>query len=153
MGASYTEFRGDGFWARDSEVEFWLCLMVEQIDQIENPPEWLVAARNHWWIHGTEGFNGCVSADLDEFAAKEERRATLYSLSGKALARLQAQGEILSKAFLDGVCPQKNGAIWFGGTRTTVFSDYGQKWMALLAKAPQMDEAALPSGHWPLQTR
>lgn len=96
MGSSYTEFKGNGFWARDGQVEVWLYLLVEQIDLIENAPEWLKALQEEWHIQATVGFNGCVTAGLDQALNTEEKRELILRLSQTVLEKLRSQGPELT---------------------------------------------------------
>ena len=41
MGSTYIDYRGKGFEANDSEIEIWLALMVQEIDKLPQPPDWL----------------------------------------------------------------------------------------------------------------
>jgi hypothetical protein len=48
MGSSFIEFKDYGFWARDTHIDLWLYLLVQEIDELESIPDWLKEARDHW---------------------------------------------------------------------------------------------------------
>lgn len=85
VGSSFTEYRGRGFWARDSKLEIWLYLLVKTIDR-HNPIEpWLSRARDDWHIQATAGMTGCVCASLDEHLGdRASHVATLIVLAEEA---------------------------------------------------------------------
>jgi hypothetical protein len=89
MGSSYTEYRGCGFWARDVQVEVWLHLLARQADAVAHPPAWLDAACEDWRLQATAGFNGAVSAGLDDhLGCDAERVRVVRELSAEVRARL-----------------------------------------------------------------
>jgi hypothetical protein len=96
MGSSYTDFRGNGFWARDGQVEVWLYLLVEEITLIENAPSWLKKLQEEWHIQATVGFNGCVTAGLDESIDTEEKRKCIISICKSVLEKVRNQGPELT---------------------------------------------------------
>jgi hypothetical protein len=96
VGSSYTDFKGNGFWARDGQVEVWLYLLVEEINLIKDAPSWLKKLQEEWHIQATVGFNGCVTAGLDESIDTEEKRKYILVLSESALEKLRSQGPELT---------------------------------------------------------
>jgi hypothetical protein len=96
VGTSFTRYRGKGFWTRDGQIAVWLYLLVEEIDRLENPAEWLRQLREDWLFQATIGASGCVGAGLDEWATSEERVRALVELSRKALDRLRERGRRLT---------------------------------------------------------
>jgi len=90
MGSSFTEYRGNGFWTRDALLEIWLHRLVLAIDGRPVRLAWLQDARDHWQLHATVGYTGCVSASLDEWLGGDpDRVTTVADLSAEALRGLR----------------------------------------------------------------
>jgi hypothetical protein len=49
MGSTYVDLHGQGFEASDATLEVWLLLLVDEIDRLENPPQWLKEVREEWY--------------------------------------------------------------------------------------------------------
>ena len=96
MGSSFTEYNKNGFWARDGQVEVWLYLLVQEIEKLESPPEWLIQAKQDWHLQATVGFTGCVSPSLDEIVTSEERKELVIRLCQSVLAKLKEIGPKLT---------------------------------------------------------
>ena len=96
VGSSYTDFKGKGFWARDGQVEVWLYLLVEEINCIKAPSAWLKKLQEECHIQATVGFNGCITAGLDEAIDTEEKRNYILELCQSALDKLRNQGPNLT---------------------------------------------------------
>jgi hypothetical protein len=94
VGRSFVEFRGSGFWARDTALEVWLWLLCREIELLPETPDWLFALRDHWHLHATAGFNGCVSPSLDRFLTDEGHVSQVLALSERAEVRLREQGAL-----------------------------------------------------------
>jgi hypothetical protein len=45
MGSTYVDFQGQGFKARDATLEISLLFLVDEIDRLENLPQWLNEVR------------------------------------------------------------------------------------------------------------
>jgi|RhiMetdeSRZDD1v2_1073273.scaffolds.fasta_scaffold1058722_2 hypothetical protein len=101
MGSSYTEFQGNGFWCRDTALEIWLYLLVQEIDRHKPLPEWLAAARDHWYACATVGFSGCINADLDSLLSDGEQVNTAVALAHEALHSLKQKGSVLPRTLLN----------------------------------------------------
>ena len=65
MGTSFIDYRGHGFWTRDSKIEVWLHLLCMEIAAAEAVPDWLVRARDDWHLQASVGFVGGVSPSLE----------------------------------------------------------------------------------------
>ncbi len=94
MGSSFIEYRGAGFWSRNYSLEMWMYLLAQEARQLEDAPEWLLAAADDWHRQATLNMMGCVSPDLDEHATSPERVAVLLRLAGRALVTLQKRGTV-----------------------------------------------------------
>jgi hypothetical protein len=95
MGTSFTEFNGKGFWTRDIFLEVWLGALVQEIDHLSSPSEWLTLIRPYWHLQATAGFLGCVSPDLDRLVTTYEEKHLLIALSEQAITTLAAYGNVI----------------------------------------------------------
>ncbi len=101
MGATYIDFRGKGFEASDCHIEIWLALMVDEIDKLDQPPDWLHEVRDVWATQARAGFGYGVMPDLDRFVTDSTRRDLLVSLGRRALAHLATLGEVIPRDVLN----------------------------------------------------
>jgi hypothetical protein len=132
VGSSFIEYRGAGFWSRNYSTEMWMYLLAGEARQLEDAPEWLVAAADDWHRQATVNMMGCVSPDLDEHATTPERVAVLLRLAERALATLKKRGAVLSVHWLN--------ALGLGGAEvrfdrdlpTEVFTRVGETFIRLL---------------------
>lgn len=100
MGASLIHFHGRGFWAEHARLRVWLCLLAEEIGQMEPLPEWLQVARDRWHFQAIEDADGCFFANLDGHLDDDDRVNTLTGLSERALSRPDESSRVLSPSFL-----------------------------------------------------
>ncbi len=144
MGSSFTRFRDRGFWTRDSKLEVWLHLLVREIDALSNPPNWLPQVREHWLIQSTIGFQGCVSAKLDDFATDEDRTRVLLELAHKTRERLEQFGETVPKEFLNMLETGGKGSVWKNDVPAIDFLRVSQAFKDLLQGRLQTDASTSP---------
>ncbi|HVQ96410.1 MAG TPA: hypothetical protein VMU51_35660 [Mycobacteriales bacterium] len=103
MGSSFTEYRGRRFWARDLKLEVWLYVLGLIVDRQPVRPAWLVAAREHWRLQATVGFQGTVGADLDGQVGTDPGRAELLiGLAERAELYLRRHKMITAGELVDG---------------------------------------------------
>jgi hypothetical protein len=147
VGTSFTSYRGRGFWARDGQVEVWLYLLVQEIDRLPSPPDWLREARESWHVQSTLGLMGCVSAGLDEVATTPERVRVLVDLAHGALRWLREQGPRLTLTV-----PYSHGTqgpdTLCGDVDIRVYECVGLKFIELLQGRVETDAATSPCV-WP----
>ena len=86
MGSSFVEFQGRGFWSWDGYLEDVLSLLANILMHV-NDPGWLIEAREHWSLHGSGGFTGCIHAGLDGFLTTKDRRQIFLRLVEKVQGR------------------------------------------------------------------
>jgi hypothetical protein len=144
LGSSFTEYRGSGFWSRDTKIELWLYLLSQEVQRLEAPPAWLRAAAEHWHIQATAGMNGCVCAELDTHAPNPERAAMVLELAETALAGLRARGEILSVAWLNELGLGGPDDYFTKDVPTAVFTPVGEALVQLLRGEITWDAARSP---------
>lgn len=102
MGTSFTDYRGRGFWARDSVLELWLFVLSLEIDGASQTPPWLLNARDDWRLQATVGFQGCVSASLDEHLGDDTSRVSLLlCVAASARRRLLDYGPVVPRRVLN----------------------------------------------------
>lgn len=82
------ESEGRGFWVSDSLLETWLLAVAREIDFMDEPPDWLLEARQHWYLQATIGCMGCISPNIDDFITSASRKQQVLRLSEQALASL-----------------------------------------------------------------
>jgi len=112
MGTSYVEYKGYGFWSRDSFLECWITTLL---DQMQRPPAlepWQESLAEHWRIQAyIDG--GCMSLNLDGFLSDSTRREIVLSVSEQALPRCPELGRRTGELFI---------ALLSGLLRTTASS-------------------------------
>jgi hypothetical protein len=101
MGSSFIDFKGYGFWARDTHIDLWLYLLVREIDKLESRADWLEAAREHWLEQATVSFVGLVQPQLDEYLTSQERVDLVIHLSERVLNLLYEKGGHVSGEYLN----------------------------------------------------
>jgi hypothetical protein len=131
MGSSFIDFKDYGFWSRDIGIEVWLYLLVREINTLEDRPDWLEEAREHWLLQAKVGFGSCISPDLDYYLVSQDRIDLVVMLSERALKWLHEQGEHLSYEYLKslGIGSLSVGAV---DIEVEVFDNIGRKFIELL---------------------
>src|SRR5260370_1314764 len=144
MGSSFTEFRGYGFWARDSSLEVWLYLLVREVGKMTDPPDWLRLAREDWHLKATVGFLGWICANLDEHITSTDRDEATVRLSNDALAWLHQQGPLMSAELLNSFQCGGEGAYFTRDVETDNFIRVGEAFVQLLEGKLKTDAATSP---------
>ena len=132
MGSTFIDFRGKGFEANDSEIEIWLALLVHEIDQLAEMPEWLREVREEWNMQSKAGFGYGVMPELDRFATDNIRRDLLVTLGRRALARLSDLGDVLPRDVLNAFETGGPGARFTEDARAEPFHRTGEYFLKLL---------------------
>jgi hypothetical protein len=65
VGTSFVNYRGCGFWTKDSALETALGLLVVELQPLSEGDDQISSVLDWWTLQATVGFNGCVSPDLD----------------------------------------------------------------------------------------
>lgn len=100
MGRSYTEYRGRGFWSRDSQLELWLRLLAMNLPGAL-VPGWQKDLQHEWFFWSSGQCNGFVSAQLDTLGDDPEKVQVVLKLVREMLLRLKACDEYLPPTFLN----------------------------------------------------
>lgn len=132
MGSTYVDFQGQGFEASDATLEVWLMLLVDEIDRLESPPEWLKEVRLEWYTQGTEGFGFGVMPGLDQFVTSPESRNVILDLSDKAMRRLRDLGPVIAADQLNAIMRGGKGTVFTGPVPSDVFEKVGTYFIKLL---------------------
>jgi hypothetical protein len=132
MGTSRVWFRGRHFDALDPVLEVWLRLLVDEIDALDNAPDWLPAVRDDWQLLATEEFGFGVVPDLDGVLTDAVRRELLLQLSKRALKRLEAFGDPISAATLNALGAGKSGGGFPRDLPAHVFLEPARTFIRLL---------------------
>lgn len=132
MGSTYVDFHGQGFEASDATLEVWLQLLVDEIDQLQNPPQWLMEVRDEWHTQATAGFGFGVMPGLDQFVTGPEYRETIIDLSAEAMRRLHALGPTIAADQLNAIMRGGKGTIFTESVPSAVFEKVGDYFIKLL---------------------
>lgn len=141
MGSTFVEFRNRGFEASDATIEIWLLLLVDEIDKVTNPSDWLKGVREEWHLQATAGFGFGVMPDLDNVVTSTERRDVILGLSSKAMERLRGYGPIVHKDELNAI--RNGGEVCFftKDLPTEAFEKVGDYFVKLLREELKPDES------------
>jgi len=100
MGTSFVEYKGFGFWTRDSFLESWLTTLLGQIHKLPTLEPWQQSLAEHLRSQVVID-GGCVSLGLDEFLTDDARTAFLLSLARVALGSAKPLGHRTGELFID----------------------------------------------------
>jgi hypothetical protein len=135
MSSSFIDYKDYGFWARDTHIDLWLYLLVQEIDKLEPTPEWLKVARDHWHEQCTLALGGCIQLRLGDYLLSQDRANLVIQLSERVLKMLNETGNYLSGEYLNSC------GIGGGGYQPTtnweieIFVGVGHKFIELLKHA------------------
>jgi hypothetical protein len=132
MGSTYVDFHGQGFEASDATLEVWLLLLVDEIDRLENPPQWLKEVREEWYAQGTAGFGFGVMPGLDQFVTGPECRDAILDFSAKAMRRLRGLGPMIPVDQLNAIMRGGKGTVFTEPVSSAVFEKVGDYFVRLL---------------------
>jgi hypothetical protein len=100
MGTSFVEYKGFGFWTRDSFLESWLTTLLDEMRKMSALEPWQESLMEHWRnqaaIHG-----GCMSVGLDEFLTDSPKKDFLLSLAKGVLDHSTLLGHRTGELFID----------------------------------------------------
>ena len=113
-------------------MEVWLALLIREIDQLPDRPDWLQEARDDWHEQATGGFGFGIVMNLDRFVSDETRRSLLASLVERALGWLARHSDSFTRDELNamGVGGQRNS--FTRDVPTEVFARVGRYFQRLL---------------------
>lgn len=100
MGTSYVQYKGVGFWTRDSFLESWLTTLLDTMQKLPAMEPWQTALVDHWRIQ-VRIDGGCMWVGLDDFLTDSGRTDFLRSLSKDSLERSTPLGRRTGELFID----------------------------------------------------
>jgi hypothetical protein len=133
MTTSFIEFRGNGFWVHDPEIELFLALLCRQTIETGSTPQWLLAARDDWLFQSTAGLHGLVSPNLDRHIGEDQARlAVVQELCGRTRMALLAFYPKIPKSQIAGFA-LGSGFMFLDDTSVTSFMPASEAFDQLLA--------------------
>src|SRR5262245_61747452 len=99
MGNSYIEYKGFGFWSRDSFIESWLNTLVTEMEKLPDVEPWQKALMEHWRVQATIDA-GCIWVGLDDFLTDKAREERILSMAKQALPFAEALGHETGELFV-----------------------------------------------------
>ena len=102
MGKSFIEFRGHGFWVRDTPLEVWLTIVTLHLRYGAHLESAAFADLRETWLN-TRDCQGCVGncALLDRVLASDDLVRVAVEASREALASIRRIGPMLDRNYLD----------------------------------------------------
>lgn len=140
MGSTFVEFRNKGFEANDATIEIWLLFLVDEIDRVTSPPDWLKETREEWHLQATAGFGFGVMPGLDNVVTSAERRTVILDLSTKALNRLHDYGPTIKKDELNAIRKGGDKVFFTKDLPSEAFEKVGEYFIKLLREELKPDE-------------
>lgn len=99
MGTSYIEYKGFGFWSRDSFIEGWVSAFVDEMRTLAAREPWQDALIDNWKTQ-VQVDGGCISLDLDELLSDGSRRDSVRRLAEQALNRAAGPSKRTGELFV-----------------------------------------------------
>ena len=99
MGTSFVEYKGFGFWTRDSYLESWLQNPLQEMGNLSPREPWQDSLVEHWRIQA-EIDGGVMSLDLDKYLTDEGRKDLMLSMTRVALNRCEPLGQRTGELFV-----------------------------------------------------
>jgi len=99
MGTSYVEYKGFGFWTRDSFLESWLTTMIGEMQRLPSLENWQSSLIGHWHLQTTID-SGCMRVGLDDFLVDEGRRQFLLALAKRSVGLSSQTGRRTGELFV-----------------------------------------------------
>ena len=103
MGKSFTEFRGRGFWARDTPLELWLRLVTLHLRYRVWVEDAAFRDLRETWLIATSGCQGCVgeSANLNRVLFNDDLVKIAVEASEETLKTIERLGPKLDHKYLN----------------------------------------------------
>jgi hypothetical protein len=100
VGTSFVEYRGFGFWTRDSFLEDLLNSLLDEMHKLPTKEHWQESLIEHWRTQASID-DGCMSIGLDEFLTDIKKRDFVLSVSRKALEHGNSLGRRTGELFIN----------------------------------------------------
>jgi hypothetical protein len=112
MGTSFVEYKGFGFWTRDSYLASWLKALITEMQELPTLEPWQKQMVEHWNVQSTLD-GGVMSVDLGSFVTGSKHEAAILTVAESALGHSESQARRTGELFID---------LLRGKLRTTVSS-------------------------------
>jgi len=112
MGSSFIEYKGFGFWSRDSYIESWLRTLLGELEKLPTPDPWHKALIDHWRTQIVLD-GGWMTIGLDRFLTDRAREQYILTLAKRVLPLCEPLGRRTGELFID---------LLEGGIRTNASS-------------------------------
>jgi hypothetical protein len=100
MGTSFVEYKGFGFWSRDSYIESWLRTLLGEMQELTDTEPWQKALIDHWQTEIlTDG--GLMTVGLDRFLIDQAREQYMLTLAKRVLPLSDSLGRRTGELFID----------------------------------------------------
>jgi hypothetical protein len=99
MGTSFVEYRGFGYWSRDSFIESWIGSVLEEIQKQSRVEPWLRTLADEWRIQSSID-GGCIYLGLDAYLSEEPQRKIVLQTAETALVHCPEIGRRTGELFI-----------------------------------------------------
>ena len=99
MGTSYIDYKGFGFWSRDSFIESWLTTLIAEMEKVQAREPSQQALMEHWHIQAQID-GGWICVGLDDFLTDKSREQFILSLAKQALPLTKPLGSQTGELFI-----------------------------------------------------
>ena len=132
MGHSINRFKEGRLDANDGVIVVWIRLILQQIDSLPAKPSWLSGLYDEWIEQAELDLSGNINLDLEELLTDAEKSGTVRNLSLKAIEKLRAQGDFLSKDYLNELTKSTSESHYTRDVETAIFIRFGEAFIDLL---------------------
>jgi hypothetical protein len=132
MGHSINRFKEGRLDANDGVIVVWIRLILQQIDSLPAKPSWLSGLYDEWIEQAELDLSGAINLDLEELLTDAEKIGTVRNLSLKAIEKLRAQGDFLSKDYLNELTKSTSESHYTRDVETAIFIRFGEAFIDLL---------------------
>ena len=132
MGHSINRFKEGRLDANDGVIVVWIRLILQQIDSLPAKPSWLSGLYDEWIEQAELDLSGAINLDLEELLTDAEKIGTVRNLSLKAIEKLRAQGDFLSKDYLNELTKSTFESHYTRNVETAIFIRFGEAFIDLL---------------------
>jgi hypothetical protein len=141
MSSTYVDFQNRGFEANDATLEVWLALLVREIDQLDDVPDWLREVREEWHLQSTAGFDFGVMPGLDRYITDEDKRQAILKLARQALQRLERFGPVITRDQLNSLGTAREDSFFTADVASSEFTRPARYFIKLLEGTLQPSES------------
>ena len=100
MGTSFVDYKGFGFWTRDSFLGNFLTILLAEMQKLPAREGWQEVLRKHWLLQANID-GGCMSLGLNDFLTNDQRREFVLSVAKNALEQCDPTCRRTGELFID----------------------------------------------------